>query len=60
MDPQKITEDLETLEEAYERQRFESLPPDWQRLVWLHAIDQLEAVPSYVEEQARAFASEPD
>jgi hypothetical protein len=58
MNQRRMTEEVETLEEAYERQRLESLPEDWQRLVALHHLDQLEAVPSYVEQQARQFAQE--
>lgn len=53
-----ITEDEETLEEAYEQLRIASLSEEQQRLVYLHYLDQYEAVPSYVEQQARAFARE--
>ncbi len=53
-----ITEEPETIEEAYERQRIDSLPEELQHLVYLHALDQFEAVPSYLEEQARRFARE--
>jgi hypothetical protein len=55
----RITEDEETLEEAYERLRIEALPEELQQLVYLHLLDQFEAVPSYVEQQARRFATEP-
>ena len=53
---QRITEEPETLEEAYERLRIASLPEALQELVYLHLLDQFEAVPSYVEQQARQFA----
>jgi hypothetical protein len=53
-----ITEDEETLEEAYERLRIASLSEELQYLLYLHALDQFEAVPSYVEQQARQFARE--
>lgn len=56
--PRPITEEPETLEEAYERMRIEALSQDQQRLLFLHLLDQFEAVPSYVEQQARRFASE--
>ena len=60
MDPQmKITEDTETLDDAYEQLRIASLSPEQQYLLYLHTLDQFEAVPSYVEQQARQFASEP-
>ncbi len=55
---QRITEEPETLEEAYERQRIDALPEALQQLVLLHQVDQLEAVPSYFEQQARRFAAE--
>jgi hypothetical protein len=54
----KITEDQETLDEAYERQRIESMTPEQQQLVYLHYLDQFEAVPSYLEQQARQFVAE--
>lgn len=57
MEPQ-ITDEPETLEEACERQRLESLTPEQQQLVYLHHLDQFEAVPSYCEQQARQFATE--
>jgi hypothetical protein len=53
-----ITEEPETLDEAYERLRIDSLTPQQQRLVYRHHLDQLQAVPSYVEQQARTFARE--
>jgi hypothetical protein len=53
-----ITEEPETMEEAYESLRIASLPEELQRLVLLHTLDQFEAVPSYVEQQARKFARE--
>jgi hypothetical protein len=59
-DPQMkrpITEGNETLEEAYERQRVESLTPEQKRLLYLHLLDQFEAVPSYLEQQARQFVT---
>ena len=58
MEQQRMTEDQETLEEAYERLRIEALPEELQRLLYLHTLDQFEAVPSYVEQQARQFANE--
>lgn len=57
MEP-RITEDQETLEEARERLRIESMTPEQQQLVYLHYLDQFEAVPSYLEQQARQFAAE--
>jgi hypothetical protein len=54
----RITEDQETLEEARERLRIESMTPEQQQLVYLHYLDQFEAVPSYLEQQARQFAAE--
>ena len=59
MDPKPFTEDTETLEEAYEQLRIASLSASEQRLLYLHTLDQFEAVPSYVETQARQFAREP-
>jgi hypothetical protein len=53
-----ITEEPETLEEAYERVRIESLSEQEQYLLYLHVLDQFEAVPSYVEQQAKQFAQE--
>jgi hypothetical protein len=58
MEPRPITEDSETLEEAYERLRIASLTEEQQYLLYLHVLDQFEAVPSYVEQQARQFARE--
>ena len=58
MEQRRITEESETLEEAYESLRIESLSPELQRLVYLHALDQFEAVPSYLEQQAWQFANE--
>lgn len=57
MEP-RITEDQETLEEARKRLRIESMTPEQQQLVYLHYLDQFEAVPSYLEQQARQFAAE--
>ncbi len=53
----RITNDAETLDEAYETQRVNSLPEDLQRLVAIHHTDQLEAVPCYVEGQAQDFVT---
>ena len=58
MEQRPITEEPETLEDAYESLRIESLPEELQYLVYLHHLDQLEAVPSYVESQASRFARE--
>jgi hypothetical protein len=54
----QFTEELLTLEEEYELQRIEALPEEQQRLVYLHYLDQFEAVPSYLEQQAAQFARE--
>ncbi|HLG75123.1 MAG TPA: hypothetical protein VKX46_01840 [Ktedonobacteraceae bacterium] len=53
----RVTEDEETAEEAAERARIEAMSPEQQQLVLLHYLDQFDAVPSYVENQAR-FAGE--
>lgn len=55
---QRITEEPETLEEAYECQRIGALPKALQQLVLLHQVDQFEAVSSYLEQQARRFVTE--
>ena len=47
--PTRITQETETLEEAYEIARFESLSELEQRIYLLHQLDQFEAIPSYVE-----------
>ena len=47
--PTRMTEERETLEEAYEIARFESLSELEQRIYLLHQIDQFEAIPPYVE-----------
>ena len=57
--PRHITEETQTLEEAHEQLRIESLSEKMQELVYLHYLDQFEAVPSYVEQQAQQFAREP-
>jgi hypothetical protein len=54
----RITEDPETLDEAYERLRINALPPEQQRLVYLHQLNQYAAVPCYFEQQAQQFATE--
>ncbi len=51
----RITTDATTLEEEYENQRISALPEPLQHLVATHRLDQLEAVPSYIEEQAKDF-----
>ncbi len=51
----RITTDATTLEEEYENQRISALPEPLQHLVATHHLDQLEAVPSYVEGQASDF-----
>ncbi len=53
----RITTDAETLEEEYENQRISALPEPLQQLVATHHLDQLEAVPSYVEGQAKDFVA---
>ncbi len=53
-----VTEEPETMDEAYERIRFEALPETMQRLVVLHLSDQYDAVPSYAEHQAHRFLTE--
>jgi len=55
----RVTEEPETMDEMYRRLRIQALPGRLQRLVLLHYLDQFQAVPSYVEQQARRFASEP-
>jgi hypothetical protein len=55
----KVTEEPETIDEMYERLRIQALPERLQQLVLLHYLDQFQAVPSYIEQQARRFASEP-
>jgi len=55
----RVTEEPETIDEMYERLRIQALPERLQQLVLLHYLDQFQAVPSYVEHQARLFASEP-
>lgn len=55
----RVTEEPETMDEMYQRLRIQALPERLQRLVLLHYLDQFQAVPSYVEQQARLFASEP-
>ncbi len=54
-----VTEEPETIDEMYERLRIQALPERLQQLVLLHYLDQFQAVPSYLEQQARRFASEP-
>jgi len=55
----RVTEEPETIDEMYERLRIQALPERLQQLVLLHYLDQFQAVPSYIEQQARLFASEP-
>jgi hypothetical protein len=38
-----------TLDDEYEITRLNALPPELQDLAALHAIDQFQAVPSYIE-----------
>jgi hypothetical protein len=48
MDGTTYTDDPETMDEEYERLRFESMTP-WQQEMYMRQIeDQFEAVPSYV------------
>ena len=46
--PTASTDDI-TLEDEYEITRLDALPPALRDLAALHAIDQLEAVPAYIE-----------
>jgi len=55
----RVTEEPETMDEMYQRLRIQALPERLQQLALLHYLDQFQAVPSYVEQQARRFASEP-
>ena len=55
----RVTEEPETIDEMYERLRIQALPERLRQLVLLHYLDQFQAVPSYIEQQARLFASEP-
>ena len=55
----RVTEEPETMDEMYQRLRIQALPERLQRLVLLHYLDQFQAVPSYLEQQAKQFASEP-
>ena len=55
----RVTEEPETIDEMHERLRIQALPERLQQLVLLHYLDQFQAVPSYIEQQARRFASEP-
>ena len=55
---QPITEEIETMDEMYERLRIASLPESSQQLVYAHHLDQYEATPSYFEQQARSFSAE--
>jgi hypothetical protein len=56
-DQHPITDEPETLDEAYEAQRISSLPAALQPLVALHHLDQLEATPSLVEQNAANFVA---
>ena len=56
--PACITEEQEDLEEAYERTRIDGLPDNLKALVGEHHWNMLEHTPSYVEQQAHAWASE--
>jgi hypothetical protein len=53
----RITNEPETLDEAYEAQRINNLPTALQPLVALHHLDQLEATPSYAEQNAADFVA---
>jgi hypothetical protein len=52
----RVTEEPETMDEMYQRLRIRALPERLQRLVLLHYLDQFQAVPSCLEQQARRFA----
>ena len=55
----RLTEDdTQTLEEQYRQGWFGQLTPEQQELAMLHQVDQFEAVPSYLEQQAKQFAEE--
>ncbi len=45
--PEQMTDDT-TLDDLYEQQRINALPEHLQQLVLTHAIDQFDAVSSYV------------
>jgi hypothetical protein len=45
----RITDEPETIDEAYQRLRFESLTPEQQHFYLLHLEDQFDAVPSYFD-----------
>jgi hypothetical protein len=52
VDPQQTSlapTDDTTLEDEYEISRLNALPPELRDLAALHAIDQFQAVPSYLE-----------
>jgi hypothetical protein len=44
-----VTTDDTTLDDEYEITRLDALPPELRDLAALHAIDQFQAVPAYVE-----------
>ncbi len=48
-------QDAETLEEADETSRINALPVPLQHLVLAHHLDQFDAVPSYLQQQASDF-----
>jgi hypothetical protein len=49
MNEEKTKTNDTTLEDEYEITRLNALPPELRDLAGLHAIDQFESVPSYVE-----------
>lgn len=51
MDHLITKDDDETPSEAALRERFEQLTPEQQQILYLHHLDQFEAVPSYVEQR---------
>lgn len=51
-------DDTQTLDELYRQSWYGQLTPEQQELAMLHQVDQYEAVPSYIEQQANQFAAE--
>jgi hypothetical protein len=50
-----LTTETETLDEAYERQRIDVLSQPLQRLAVAHQLDQFNAAPSLVQQNATDF-----
>ncbi|HEY4386277.1 MAG TPA: hypothetical protein VGN34_17605 [Ktedonobacteraceae bacterium] len=51
----RLTEEPETLDEAYEQQRINALPEPLQHLAAAHRLDQFTAAPSLVQQNATDF-----